>query len=179
MTACGSCIDTYNATIPASAVTTDLAYYLNVSDGVNVALSGTAATPHLIAVNRYPTAATLNSLTAVTHDAMTLTWTASGDADFANYTVYQSTAKEALGTLIATITDASTTTYTVTGLSPATTYYFTVRVDDVGGLSVDTNTVSGTTLATPSPAEFPWLYLIVALAVIGVVAAFLVRRTIL
>jgi hypothetical protein len=110
---------------------------------------------------------------------MTLSWSATTAGDFANYTVHQSTVQGALSTVIATITDASTTTYAVTGLSPSTTYYHTVRVTDLGGQYADSNTVSAATTAgpTPPPAEFPWVYLLALVVVVAVVAAVLLRRS--
>jgi hypothetical protein len=176
MPKCGACIDTYNATIPASVVTTDLEYYLNASDGMHVALDGTPTSPHAIAVERAPAAVTLSPPTGATHDALTLTWTVSDAADFANYTLYQSTAQGTLGTAIATLTDASTTSYTVTGLAPSTTYHFTVRVTDTGGRATDSNSVSATTTAAPSPAETPWLYVIPVVVIIGIAVAILYLR---
>jgi predicted phage tail protein len=167
------CIDTYNATIPATAV--NLEYYINATDGVHVALSGSPASPHQIRVNLYPEAVTLSAPTGITHNALTLSWTASGEVDFANYTVYQSTTSGTLGTAIATLTDASTTTFTVTGLAPATTYYFTVRVTDTGGLSAYSAPVSATTTVAPPPVEIPWLYVGLALVAVAAVAVLLLR----
>jgi hypothetical protein len=180
MSQCLACIDTYNATIPATAVTADVEYYVNASDGANVALSGSPASPHQIRVNRYPAAVTLNTPSGITHDALTLSWTTSDAPDFANYTVYQSTTSETLGTAIATLTDASTTTHAVAGLTPETRYYFTVRVTDTGGLTADSTPVSATTTAAPQPSEIPWLYVIPAVVIIGIAVAILyMRRSVL
>jgi predicted phage tail protein len=127
-----------------------------------------------------PDPVVLAAPSVVTHAAMTLTWTATTAVDFANYTLYQSTVQGALGTAIATITDASTTTYAVTGLAPSTTYFHTVRVTDTGGQYADSDTVSAATTAAPAPppTEFPWVYLIALIAVVGVVAVVLVRKSI-
>jgi parallel beta-helix repeat protein len=176
MPKCGVCIDTYNATIPATSVTGDLEYYLNATDGVHVALDGTPATPHRVTVDRAPAAVTLSPPTGVTHEALTLTWTVSDDADFANYTLFQSTTQGTLGTRITTITIASTASYTVTGLAPTTTYHFTVRVTDTGGRFADSNAVSATTTVAPPPAEIPWLYVGLALAAVAIVAILVVSR---
>ena len=127
-----------------------------------------------------PDPVVLATPSGVTNEALTLSWTETTAVDFANYTVYQSPVQGALGIAIATITDASTTTYPVTGLTPETTYHFTVRITDTGGLSADSNTVSATTTAAPlpPPPEFPWIYLIAIVAVIGVVAVVLLRKSI-
>jgi ligand-binding sensor domain-containing protein len=127
-----------------------------------------------------PDPVVLAAPSGITHAAMTLTWTATTAVDFANYTVYQTTVQSTLGTAIATITDASTTTYAVIGLAPETTYYHTVRVTDTGGQYADSDTVSATTTAAPPPppTEFPWVYLLALVAVVGVVAVVLVRKSI-
>jgi hypothetical protein len=77
---------------------------------------------------------------------MQLFWSQNTDSDFSNYTVYQSTTLGDIGIVIYTEAAQSITSYTVTGLSSSTTYYFTVRVYDTGNLYNDSNQVSGTTL---------------------------------
>jgi hypothetical protein len=176
MPKCAACIDTYNATIPAFWKAVDVEYYLNATDGVQVALDGTPAMPHTITVLRSPAEVTLSPPTGATHDALTLSWTPSDDADFANYTVFLSTAPGTPGTAIVVLTDASTTSYTVTGLAPATTYHFTVRVTDADGRATDSPPVSATTTVAPPPAEIPWLYVVLALVAIAVVIVSLVVR---
>jgi hypothetical protein len=73
------------------------------------------------------------------------------DYDFAEYLIYQSTSPGTLGTVVATIGTQSTTSYTITGLSQNTKYYFTIRVIDAGGLTADSEQISATTL--PSGLE--------------------------
>jgi hypothetical protein len=142
--------DIYTGIIPASAVTSvGIQYYINATDGVNVVThpaKNPTTSPHNITVENLPPAAvTLNKPTNITHDSMKLSWTTNNDADFAAYEIYQSTSSGTLGTKIHTITDRSITSHNVTGLSPNTTYYFTIRVVDTGGLSTDSNQVSGKT----------------------------------
>ena len=72
---------------------------------------------------------TLNNPTGTTANSTMLSWPQSSDNDFVGYAIYQSTTSAALGSQVATITNRATTSYTVTGLSPNTTYYFTVRVN--------------------------------------------------
>ena len=50
--------------------------------------------------------------------------------------------------------DKSTASYTVTGLAAETTHYFKVRLYDTGGLSRDSNIVSGKIVVVPS---LPWI----------------------
>jgi len=97
------------------------------------------------------------TLEHITGDAVNLTWTKSEDADFAKYEIYQSTSSGVLGTLVASVTDKKTTGYRLTGLSPDTTHYFSVRVVDFGGLHADSNQVEAKTEATPAPGgEEEW-----------------------
>jgi hypothetical protein len=77
-----------------------------------------------------------------TSSGTTLTWTAanaSTSCAVTGYSVYQN------GTLIATPAGA---TYTVTGLSPSTTYRFMVAANDSYGTSTSTSALSVTTAAT-------------------------------
>ncbi|MGB9853552.1 MAG: NosD domain-containing protein [Candidatus Bathyarchaeales archaeon] len=156
MTICPGCIDTYNATIPASQVTTaTIEFYINATDGTNYSTYPAAnptTNPLKINVNLYPTPVVLDTPTEITENSMKLSWTQSIDTDFKNYTIYLSSTSGSLGTAIHTITQKSTTSYTVTGLTANTTYYFTIRVYDTGGLYADSNQVSARTLAaTPTP----------------------------
>ena len=95
--------------------------------------------------NQPPTAVTLNTLTGITANSVSLSWSQNTDSDFANYTIYQSTTSGVRGNMIQVISDNTTTSWAVTGLSPSTTYYFTVRVYDTIGSYNDSNQVSGTT----------------------------------
>jgi hypothetical protein len=170
MPPCVSCIDAYNATILGSEVTTaTIAYYVNASDGHNVVLDGSASNPHLIRINAAPLPVVVHVPTDIAPDAMTVAWTENLDADFANYTIHVSTIPGARGAAIHAITLQSTTSYRVTGLSPATAYHFTVRVYDAGGLHADSPPISGTTATLPDPQP-PWLYAIAGIAVIGALA---------
>ncbi|MBU2565239.1 MAG: right-handed parallel beta-helix repeat-containing protein, partial [Candidatus Thermoplasmatota archaeon] len=99
-------------------------------------------------INPSPIPVMLNNPTSITANSITLTWTQNHDDDFARYEIYQSTSDGVLGTLIWTITSNITISYNVTGLSMGTTYYFTVRVVDTGGLYKDSNQMYGTTLST-------------------------------
>ncbi|GCE76484.1 glycoside hydrolase family 6 protein [Cellulomonas biazotea] len=85
-----------------------------------------------------------------TSTSVPLTWTASTDnVAVTGYDVYRGT------TLVAT---ATSTSYTVTGLSPATAYSFTVRAKDAAGnvsaasTAVSATTQSGTVTDTTAPS---------------------------
>lgn len=101
--------------------------------------------------NLPPTQVILSSPTNITGSTMELTWTKNNDADFARYEIYQSVVSGNLGSKIDDVPFRSLTTYTVTGLSQLTTYYFTVRVVDTGSLHSDSNQVLGTTTEGNTP----------------------------
>ncbi len=73
-------------------------------------------------------------------DSFTACWTSQGDATNYSLYVYQSNGTTLLSGYPKTVT-ASTGKYTVTGLSPLTTYYFKVKSD-----ALESNTVEVTTL---------------------------------
>ncbi|TRX38676.1 T9SS type A sorting domain-containing protein [Flavobacterium sp. ZT3R18] len=86
-----------------------------------------------------PTAPTALAATGTTTTGTNLSWTASTDnVGVTGYDVYQN------GVLKTTVTG---TTYAVTGLTPTTTYNFTVKAKDAAGnISVVSNTAAVTTL---------------------------------
>lgn len=107
-----------------------------------------------LAENVPPSAVTLNPPTDETESSLTLTWSQSLATDFARYDIYESQLSGVLGSHIASVSSQFSTLFVVTGLNPSTTYYFTVRVVDTGGLYANSNQVAGTTLAPnvpPSP----------------------------
>ena len=88
-----------------------------------------------------PTTPTNLAASGTTQTSTVLTWTASTDnVGVASYSVFQN------GTSIAS---ATTTSFTVTGLTAGTPYSFTVKAKDAAGnLSIVSNTASVTTLAS-------------------------------
>lgn len=102
-----------------------------------------------------PTPVVLNAPTGITNSSMILTWSRNGNTDFARYELYMSEDADfdfSPSTLVATIMDQDTTTYNVTSLAEDETYYFKVRVYDVGGSQADSNEISGKTLENDSKA---------------------------
>ncbi len=133
-------------------LTSSTTYYfiVQVVDTGSLTANSTQKSGTTLAPNAQPTAVTLNDSTDITDSSMTLSWSQNSDGDFASYGVYQSTTSGQLGSLIHTIDSQSTTSYLITGLSPTSTYYFRIRVADVGGLYTDSNQVSGTTTSSGS-----------------------------
>src|SRR5690606_35078084 len=57
--------------------------------------------------------------------------------DIASYTIYRSTTQGSLGSLVATLTDTSLTSWKDSGLTTGTTYFYTVKtVDQAGNQSI-------------------------------------------
>jgi hypothetical protein len=123
-----------------------------------------------------PTAVTpsVNDVT-IMKKRLNLAWTRSTDPQFAKYEVFRSVSSGVLGTSIADITNIATTNMDVTGLSPSTTYYFTVRTIDSEGLYADSTQIAVTT-ALPLWLQ-PWfLGLIVAVIAIVIIVVVLLMR---
>ncbi|BFH63594.1 glycosyl hydrolase family 18 protein [Paenibacillus azoreducens] len=107
------------------------------SNAVTVTLENADTTP--------PTAPGNVKAAAKTSTSVTLTWTASTDnVGVTGYDVYQ-------GNTLAASVNGSTLTAVITGLSPNTTYSFTVKAKDAAGnLSDPSSTV---TVTTDAPSE--------------------------
>ncbi|MGG0813605.1 lytic polysaccharide monooxygenase [Paenibacillus alvei] len=107
-------------------------------------------TPTVPIDNEPPTAPkNLHVMGTPTSTSVSLMWSPSTDnVGVAGYRIYSGT------TLVATVS-GTTTDYVVTGLSPKTTYTFTVRAfDAAGNVSADSNAISATT--ADAPAVAPW-----------------------
>ena len=178
LTKCEKCIDAYDATIPASSVNVPIIeYYILASDGRNTVTDPSVDPenkPHIIWINLYPTPVILKSPTDVTDKSLKLIWTESTENDFKNYTVFKSDVKGSIGSPIYTATNIAETSYTVKGLDADTTYYFTIRIYDTGGLYADSNQISIKT----KPPQFPWLTIFASLLVLAatIVALIIIRR---
>ena len=105
----------------------------NVSNDSNIA-TGTTTAPDTIAPTK-PTLATSN----VTENSIDLNWYGSVDnVEITDYNIYEN------GNLL---TNVTTTSFQVTGLTPGTSYIFTVRaIDAAGNISVSSNTTNEKTL---------------------------------
>ncbi|WP_343618834.1 M4 family metallopeptidase [Flavobacterium sp.] len=125
-----SAIDLYGAGSAEVIATTNAFYAI----GVGAAYSGsTDTTP--------PSAPTGLAASGTTGTTTNLSWTASTDnVAVTGYDIYQGTAFKGSST---------TTTYTVTGLTPSTAYTFSVKAKDAAGnVSASSSSVNVTTTAT-------------------------------
>lgn len=86
---------------------------------------------------------------AKTDGAINLAWTNPTDTDFSKIRVYRSTTSGSIGSVIATTTISTTTSYSDTSLTNGTTYYYTVRaLDTSDNESTNTDQVSAAPSAT-------------------------------
>lgn len=97
-----------------------------------------------------PPSAVIASISSVMKKNLNLTWTVNTDLGFARYEVFQSVTQGILGTSIVNITSKTTARLSVSGLSPGTMYYFTIRILEVEGFYADSAQISTTTAAPPS-----------------------------
>ena len=98
------------------------------------------------------------SATTVSSTQINLGWTANTETDLNHYNVYRGTTAGFVVTPGTTVPIATPTTnsYSNTGLSPSTTYYYKVAaVDNAGNIGALSNEVSGTT-STGTTAWSSW-----------------------
>jgi fibronectin type 3 domain-containing protein len=111
--------------------------------------------PGKVTIQSPPSAVVLFPPSAATQSALTLYWTQNQDNDFYSYRIYRgktsSVNNDSL--LVNTILSRTSTSYTDTGLSSNTTYYYKVYVYDRSGLFSGSNVESGTTLENKPPAK--------------------------
>jgi Zn-dependent metalloprotease/chitodextrinase len=122
-----SATDLYGANSPEVIATTNAFYAVGVGAAYTI--------PDTIA----PTAPTTLLASGTTENSTNLSWIASTDnVSVTGYNIYQGT------TLIGSSTSTS---YSVVGLTPSTTYSFSVKAKDAAGnLSIESNVVTETTL---------------------------------
>ena len=116
---------------------------IDIAGNASEASASVEGTTSTVVDNEVPTAPTGLASSAVTHKALTLTWTAATDnTEVTGYEIWQD------GVQIGT---SKTTTFNVTGLSAETTFKFKVLAYDASGnKSPATDEISATTLKAPN-----------------------------
>ncbi|MGO9096715.1 MAG: LamG-like jellyroll fold domain-containing protein [Bryobacteraceae bacterium] len=126
-----------------TGLTNGTKYYYTVA-AVNA--GGTSAQSTEVSATTMPAPPT--GLTATAGNAqVVLSWTASSGAT--SYNVYRATTSGGEGTT-ALVTGIAATTYTNTGLTSGTKYYYTVAAVNAGGTSAQSSEVSATPQAAPT-----------------------------
>jgi fibronectin type III domain protein len=117
----------------------------NITVSVNTATAVVGANNATITLIGGGTTRTVDvtlTLNAPSTSSATLTWTANSETDLASYRVYQSTTQGVYGAPVATV-PAGTASYTVTGLTLGSTYYFRITaVDSQNNESLPSNEVN-------------------------------------
>ena len=139
-------------TYTVTGLTNGTTYYYEVeavnSAGTSSPSSSASVTPSAAAS---PPAAPTGLTAAPGDGSASLSWTASSGAS--SYTVLQSTSSG--GTYSAVASGLTGTTYTVTGLTNGTTYYYEVEAVNSAGTSAPSSSASVTPSAPASPPATP------------------------
>ena len=103
---------------------------------------------------RPPGAVTLSPVDGAAEDRLGISWSRSGDEDFAGYILYRSTDGfvDENDSEIANITDREDTRFADTGLMENTEYFYRIFVEDTAGLTASSSQISGTTKNLAPPA---------------------------
>jgi fibronectin type 3 domain-containing protein len=111
--------------------------------------------PGKVTIQSPPSAVLLFPPSASTQSTLTLYWTRNQDNDFYSYRVYRGKTNlvNSDSLLVTTVLSNTTTSFTDTGLSSGTTYYYKVYVYDQSGLCSGSNVENGTTLENMPPAK--------------------------
>lgn len=133
-------------------------YYFRVSARNGIGDSAFTSVVNAVtqSANTVPSAPTNLTATAASSAQINLSWTDTSNSE-TGFKVERATASSGPFTLVTTTT-ANVTSYAVTGLSTATTYYFRVSSTNTVGTSATSAVASATTLATTSAdAKFSWI----------------------
>lgn len=97
------------------------------------------------------------SVTSVTHDSVTLSWTALDDSSVTGYQVLRRDHADGPDSTYAVIADdlgSDTTTYVDTDVSASSSYSYRVKARNAAGLSASSGNVRADTPAVPAPVTY-------------------------
>ena len=97
------------------------------------------------------------SVTSVTHDSVTLSWTALDDSSVTGYQVLRrdhADGPDSTYAVIADDLDSDTTTYVDTDVSASSSYSYRVKARNAAGLSASSGHVRADTPAVPAPVTY-------------------------
>ncbi len=110
----------------------------------------------LVTIQTAPVAVTLLDPAAASAStpSLQLSWTPSNDTDFSSYRLYRaiSAGVSQSSTFVTSISARGTTSFQDSGLDENTLYFYILFVFDTGGLSAQSNEVSGRTLVDEPPS---------------------------
>jgi hypothetical protein len=154
----------YKADLTAFTVTgltEDTLYYFMVSTYDKYMLHSESDTisARTVYVNKAPVPVSVNDPSTVTNDNAMIKWSQNDDKDFSKYEVHLGTSisfTPSASTLKATLTDRTSTSFSLSDLTADTDYYVIVRAIDSGSLYSDSNpVVHFKTLAGNQPPQTP------------------------
>ena len=97
------------------------------------------------------------SVTSVTHDSVTLSWTPPSDASVTGYQVLRRDHADGITSAYAVIADdlgSDTTSYADTGVLASSSYSYRVKARNAAGLSASSRHVRADTPAAPAPVTY-------------------------
>ena len=118
---------------------------------VTNAYGGVISSPATVTTS-LPSAPTANAATGVTNTAFTANWSSASGATGYQLDVSTNNAFSSYLSGYQNLDVGNVLSSSVTGLSPATTYYYRVRAYNGGGTSDNSGTISVTTTVSPPPA---------------------------
>lgn len=143
--------DSSGNAVPAASVSSDLSNVANVVFSTSEAVH---FSPYALTVATDPTAPStpvglaVETPSSVTQ--LTMNWTANSESDLSGYYVYRSASSGGTFALLATLA-SGITSYTNTGLSGSTSYYYKISAYNSSGFeSAASSEISATTLNAPS-----------------------------
>ena len=144
----GANATTYSDTGLASGTT----YYFRVRAINNVGDSANASSASATTLGTLPAAPSGLTATAASSSEINLSWT-NNATNQTGFQIDQATSSDFTQGLTTVTVGANVTTYSATGLSSDTTYYYRVRATNSNGASANTSTASATTLVTTAESS--------------------------